>query len=106
MAMRQSGLVLKLVPPAEPVSLQEGHRSGSAGSPVITQDHTTITDTDTGITRTARHDLLKDWMDSHTRVLGFWLDRLVEEGDEADLISMVHRQHAWLCLMQARLERG
>ena len=32
--------------------------------------------------------------------------RVTNVGDEADLVSMVHRQHAWLCLMQARLERG
>ena len=56
--------------------------------------------------RGARHDLLKDWMGSHTRILGLWLDRLLEEGDDAELVSMIHRQHAWLSMMQVRMERG
>lgn len=56
--------------------------------------------------RSVRHDLLKEWMGSHTRILGFWLDRLLEEGDEDELVSMIHRQYAWLSMMQARIERG
>ena len=56
--------------------------------------------------RGVRQDLLKEWMGSHTRILGLWLDRLLEEGDDADLVSMIHRQHAWLSMMQARMERG
>ncbi|MEZ5986678.1 MAG: hypothetical protein R3B94_12090 [Hyphomonas sp.] len=56
--------------------------------------------------RGVRHDLLKEWMGSHTRILGLWLDRLLEEGDDADLISMIHRQHAWLSMMQVRLDHG
>ena len=54
----------------------------------------------------ARHVLLKEWMGSHTRILGLWLDRLLEEGDDGELISMIHRQYAWLSMMQARMERG
>lgn len=56
--------------------------------------------------RGVRQDLLKEWMGSHTRILGLWLDRLLEEGDDAELVSMIHRQHAWLSMMQARTERG
>jgi hypothetical protein len=56
--------------------------------------------------RGVRQDLLREWMGSHTRILGLWLDRLLEEGDDAELVSMIHRQHAWLSMMQARMERG
>ena len=56
--------------------------------------------------RGARHDLLTDGMGSHTRIPGLWLDRLLEEGDDADLVSMIHRQHAWLCMMQDRMNHG
>jgi len=46
---------------------------------------------------------LGDWIDSQANVLGLWLDRLIEAGDPADLISMVHRQQAWLQLMRNHL---
>ena len=48
---------------------------------------------------------LGDWMDSQANVLGLWLDRLIEAGDPADLITMVHRQQAWLQLMRNHLGR-
>lgn len=34
--------------------------------------------------RRAREEILSDWMATHTRVLGLWLDRLIEEGDEGN----------------------
>lgn len=46
---------------------------------------------------------LRDWIESQTSVLGLWLDRLIEEGDPGDLISMVHRQQMWLEMMRERL---
>jgi hypothetical protein len=49
---------------------------------------------------------LGDWIDSQANVLGLWLDRLIEQGDPADLISMVHRQQLWLELMRGRLNKG
>ncbi len=49
---------------------------------------------------------LADWMDSHRYVLGLWLDRLIETGDPDDLISMVHRQYAWLTLMREQIDPG
>jgi hypothetical protein len=39
-------------------------------------------------------------------VLGLWLDRLIEQGDPGDLVSMVHRQQAWLEMLRARMGRG
>jgi hypothetical protein len=48
---------------------------------------------------------LGDWIDSQANVLGLWLDRLIEAGDPGDLISMVHRQQAWLQLMREQLPR-
>ncbi len=98
--MKQARAVLRLIPcdgPAntgdsdgpETSARQEGPRQGKGDA-----------------ARGARQDLLKEWMGSHTRILGLWLDRLLEEGDDAELVSMIHRQHAWLSMMQARMERG
>ncbi len=47
-----------------------------------------------------------DWIESQTNVLGLWLDRLIAEGDPGDLISMVHRQQAWLQMLRAHIGRG
>lgn len=47
-----------------------------------------------------------DWIDSQANVLGIWLDRLIEQGDPGDLVSMVHRQQAWLEMLRARMGRG
>ncbi|MDX1294281.1 MAG: hypothetical protein R3265_15810 [Hyphomonas sp.] len=54
----------------------------------------------------ARHEALRDWMETHTRILGFWMDRLIEDGDSEDIVSMLHRQQSWLAMMQDRLVRG
>lgn len=48
---------------------------------------------------------LCDWLDSQTHVLSLWLDRLIAQGDPDDLISMIHRQQAWLELMRERVGR-
>ncbi|CUS55629.1 hypothetical protein MGWOODY_Hyp951 [hydrothermal vent metagenome] len=53
-----------------------------------------------------RHEALRDWMETHTRILGFWMDRLIEDGDSEDIVSMLHRQQSWLAMMQGRLVRG
>lgn len=47
-----------------------------------------------------------DWIDSQANVLGLWLDRLIAEGDPGDLISLVHRQQAWLQMLQAHISRA
>lgn len=47
-----------------------------------------------------------DWIDSQANVLGLWLDRLIEQGDPDDLVSMVHRQQAWLELLRTRMIRS
>lgn len=49
---------------------------------------------------------LGDWIDSQAQVLGLWLDRLIEQGDPGDLISMVHRQQVWLELMRGRIQKS
>ena len=46
-----------------------------------------------------RHEALRDWMETHTRSLGFWMDRLIEDGDSEDIVSMLHRQQSWLAMM-------
>lgn len=48
---------------------------------------------------------LCDWIDTQAGVLGLWLDRLIEQGDPDDLVSLVHRQQVWLELMRGRLAR-
>ena len=53
-----------------------------------------------------RHEALRDWMETHTRILGFLMDRLIEDGDSEDIVSMLHRQQSWLAMMQGRLVRG
>ena len=100
--MRQAGAALKLV--SSDGDRKSGETAGNtSGTDIaITQDHASITQQG----RSARHDLLTEWMGTHTRILGLWLDRLLEEGDDGELVSMIHRQHAWLSMMQARMERG
>lgn len=44
-----------------------------------------------------------DGTGSQPGVHGLWLDRLIEEGDPGDLISLLHRQQAWLELLRTRL---
>lgn len=46
---------------------------------------------------------LLDRVDTQSHVLGLCLDRLIEDGDPEDLISMVHRQQTWLRLMREHL---
>ena len=46
---------------------------------------------------------LLDWVESQSRVTRIWLDELIAEGDPNDMASMIHRQAAWLELMQDRL---
>lgn len=53
----------------------------------------------------ATHAAISDWMETQTRVMGFWLDRLIETDPDSDLITMLHRQQAWMSLMQDRVSR-
>jgi len=46
-----------------------------------------------------------DRIDSQASGLGLWLDRLIEQGDPDDSVSMVHRQQAWLELLRGRMVR-
>ena len=117
--MRNARAVLRLIPSTPAVSTgdsgdfgigarrRETRQDGSAGSvPADASSPCGRLQSDGDAARGVRHDLLKEWMGSHTRILGLWLDRLLEEGDDADLVSMIHRQHAWLSMMQARMDRG
>ena len=47
-----------------------------------------------------------DWVESQSRVTRIWLDELIAEGDPNDLVSVIHRQAAWLELMRARLKQA
>lgn len=111
--MRQAAAVLRLVSWTGPDGSPEGSANASSDAGMVTAEHSKIMpehgmvmDRHASAGRNARQELLKEWMGSHTRILGLWLDRLLEEGDDEDLVSMIHRQHAWLSMMQARMERG
>lgn len=114
--MRHAQAVLKLIPCDGPINTGdsgigarhgEARHEGSAGIvPADTSGPCGALRSEGDAARGVRQDLLKEWMGSHTRILGLWLDRLLEEGDDAELVSMIHRQHAWLSMMQARMERG
>lgn len=47
-----------------------------------------------------------DWVESQSRVTRIWLDELIAEGDPDDLVSVIHRQAAWLDLMRDRLKQA
>lgn len=47
-----------------------------------------------------------DWVESQSRVTRIWLDELIAEGDPNDLVSVIHRQAAWLELMRVRLTQA
>lgn len=117
--MKQARAVLRLIPCESPFSTGDSgtaetgvrrgdaRHEGSAGLvPADASGPCGSLHGEGDAARGVRQDLLKEWMGSHTRILGLWLDRLLEEGDDAELVSMIHRQHAWLSMMQARMERG
>lgn len=53
--------------------------------------------------RRASPSRVRDWVESQASVTRIWLDQLIAEGDPEDLVSLVHRQAAWLDLMRERL---
>ena len=44
-----------------------------------------------------------EWMETHQRIMGFWLDRLIEDGDDCEFVTMLHRQQSWLGMMLERV---
>lgn len=56
-----------------------------------------------GEPRCGREQRLLDWVESQASVTRIWLDQLIAEGDPQDLVSLIHRQAAWLDLMRSRL---
>jgi len=53
----------------------------------------------------ARREALLEWMETHSRVMGFWLDALIAEGDESEFVTLLDRQKNWLAMMQDMLRR-
>lgn len=47
-----------------------------------------------------------DWVESQSRVTRIWLDELIADGDPDDMVSVIHRQAAWLDLMRERLKKA
>lgn len=88
--------------PQPPVSPEKPHADRVAGPMAQSQGGTTgaVSSPVSG------KGPLCDWMETQASVLGFWLDRLIEQGDPDDLISLVHRQQAWLAMMRARVGQG
>lgn len=52
----------------------------------------------------SRPSRLLDWVESQACVTRVWLDELIAEGDPQELVSLIHRQAAWLDLMKQRLQ--
>lgn len=46
-----------------------------------------------------------DWLETQSRIIGFWIDRLIAEGDESEIVSMLHCQQSWLAQMNDTLRR-
>ncbi len=83
-----------------PVRHPDGHMPDSATLPFPVRSH------GPSVSSPAKAEgPLRDWIESQVSVIGIWLDRLIEEGDPGDLISMVHRQQTWLELMRMQLDR-
>lgn len=55
------------------------------------------------VTATASQQALSNWMETQTRVMGFWLDRLLEDDADSELITMIHRHQSWMAMMQHRM---
>lgn len=49
--------------------------------------------------------LALNWLEGHSRIMAFWLERLVAENGDIGLIDTLHEQSAWLQGMQDRLTR-
>ena len=49
---------------------------------------------------------LIDWVESQASVTRIWLDQLIAEGDPQDLVSLIHKQAAWLDLMRTHLTKN
>ena len=54
----------------------------------------------------AQGEGLERCIDAHSRLTDLWLDQLLEQGDDEDLVSTLHRREAWLSMMEARQKRG
>ena len=69
----------------------------------LDRDHHSIAPM-SGATSPARDQgRLLDWIDSQAKVTRIWLDQLIAEGDPDDMISLIHRQAAWLDMMRSRI---
>ena len=51
-----------------------------------------------------RNRAAAEWLDSQSRIIGFWLDELIAEGDDDELISTLHRHEAWLNMVRQKLD--
>ena len=114
--MRQAATVLKLVSSdgdrpssGEEIGARDGDKQETGGAGAAPADasvlHGMLHSEGEATAHNARHDLLEACVEAHTRVSRLWLDRLLEEGDGDERISMIHRQQAWLSMLQSRLAR-
>jgi hypothetical protein len=52
------------------------------------------------VTPVASEAPAREWLSSHTRILEFWRDRLVEDGASVGLVATIDSQINWLRTMQ------
>ncbi|HIG22910.1 MAG TPA: hypothetical protein EYG02_09620 [Henriciella marina] len=69
----------------------------------LDRDHHSIAPVSGATSPTRGQGRLLDWIDSQAKVTRIWLDQLIAEGDPDDMISLIHRQAAWLDMMRSRL---
>lgn len=48
-------------------------------------------------------DPVLSWLESQSSVMELWLDRLIADGDPDDMVSLLHRQAAWLDMAKNRV---
>jgi len=51
------------------------------------------------------HALALNWLEGHSRILHFWLERLVSENGDMHLIETLHDQDTWLRERLATLDQ-
>ena len=69
----------------------------------LDRDHHSISPVSGATSPIRGQGMLLDWIDSQAKVTRIWLDQLIAEGDPDDMITLIHRQAAWLDMMRSRL---
>ncbi len=62
------------------------------GTPAFDAERTRGTDT----AAAAARQMALDWLESQARILAFWQERLVADGEAGGLVEMIETHRAWL----------